>query len=199
MYDVWWWFQLSLPLLCICLSHNVVTLTWTPHSSIFSVRAGPDVAYLISTIQQRRLLSSAAEIVQVYRSHTLSIASTAICRGICKRNNCQSISKIIVIREHGSVLYLGMAKEIYYICITRIMAKEATNPKQKHADGMILPSSSHKYSRRYLSIRWSWETVGFCHLLFSFLLSRTKLLTSIAYKLKHLLSYFTHRMISLSL
>ena len=111
--------MLSLPLLCICLSHNVFTLTWTPHSSIFGVRAGPDIAYLISTIQQRRLLSSAAEIVQVYGSRTLSIASTAICRGICKRNNCQSISKIIVIREHGSVLYLGMAKEIsnlLYMC-----------------------------------------------------------------------------------
>ena len=37
------------------------------------------------------------------------------------------------------------------------------------------------------------EKVRFC------LLSHTKLLTSIAYKLKQLFSYFTHRMTSLSL
>jgi len=39
---------------------------------------------------------------------------------------------IVVIRECGSVLYLGMATEILnlpYFCITQIMAKEATNPK----------------------------------------------------------------------
>jgi len=35
----------------------------------------------------------------------------------------------LFIRERGSVLYLGMAREILKLCITQIMAKEATNPK----------------------------------------------------------------------
>ena len=38
------------------------------------------------------------------------------------------INIIIIIRERGSVLYLGMATEILnlpYFCITQIMAKEA--------------------------------------------------------------------------
>ena len=39
---------------------------------------------------------------------------------------------MVVIRERGSVLYLGMATEnlnLPYFCITQIMAKEATNTK----------------------------------------------------------------------
>ena len=76
------------------------------------------------------------------------------------------------------------------------------NPQTKHAERMILPSSSQIYSQTYLWVRGSWETdrpkgrissSSFFFLLL-LLLSHTKLLTSIAYKLKQLLSYFTHRM-----
>jgi len=56
-----------------------------------------------------------------------------------------------VIRECGSVLYLGMAKEILaWLCINQIMAKKSYKPQTKHAERMILPSSSHKYSQTYL-------------------------------------------------
>ena len=49
------------------------------------------------------------------------------------------------IREHSSVLYLEIAKEISNWpcwCISRIMAEEATTPQTKHADRIILPSNS---------------------------------------------------------
>jgi len=42
------------------------------------------------------------------------------------------ITNTVLIRERGSVLYLGMATEILnlpYLCIPKIIAKEATNPK----------------------------------------------------------------------
>jgi len=58
------------------------------------------------------------------------------------------------IKERGSVLYLGMGKEYFRVYHTGwILGKEATNPQSgqtKHADRMILPSSSQKYSRTYL-------------------------------------------------
>ena len=67
---------------------------------------------------------------------------------------------------------------------------------------MILPSSSQKHSQTYRWVRGSWETDRWKSRIsssFFFLSSsHTKLLTSIACKLKHLLSYFTHRTISLS-
>jgi len=75
------------------------------------------------------------------------------------------------------------------------MAKEATRPKTKHAERMILPSSSQKYSWTYLWVRGvekHCRKVWFCHL------SHTKLLTSIDYQLKQLLRCLTHRMASLS-
>ena len=69
-----------------------------------------------------------------------------------------------IIRERGSVLYLGMAMEISilpYWCTSRIMAKEATNPQTKHADRMLLPSSSQKHSQTYLRARGSrWTSRG---------------------------------------
>ena len=62
----------------------------------------------------------------------------------------------------------------------------------KHAERMILLSSSQIYSRTYLEYagaeKQTAEKVGFRHLLSFFLFSHTKLLTSIAYKLKQLLS-----------
>jgi len=49
-------------------------------------------------------------------------------------------------------------------------------PQTKHAERMILPSSSQKHSWTYLWVHGSWETDRFCHLSFSFfLLSHTKL------------------------
>jgi len=105
----------------------------------------------------------------------------------------------------GSVLYLGMATEILilpYLCTTRIMAKEATNPKpsmQTERYCLAVHKNTRERTAEYAEAeKQTAEKVGFCHLSFLFL-SHTKLLTSVAYKLKHLLSYFTHRMISLSL
>jgi len=43
-----------------------------------------------------------------------------------------------------------------YIC--KIMAKAATKLQTKHADGMILPTSSQKYSQIYHGVRGSQET-----------------------------------------
>jgi len=65
------------------------------------------------------------------------------------------------IRECGSVLYLGMATEILnlpQLCITQIMAKEATNPKPSmQREWYCL--AVHKYnSQTYLWVRGSCET-----------------------------------------
>jgi len=53
------------------------------------------------------------------------------------------------------------------------MAKEATTPKTKHADRMILQFTK-KYSQMYLRACKSWETncwkPWFCHLFFFFLI-----------------------------
>jgi len=46
--------------------------------------------------------------------------------------NVASVGAVDYIGECGSVLYVGMAMEILnllWLCITRIIAKEATNPK----------------------------------------------------------------------
>ena len=113
----------------------------------------------------------------------------------------------IAIRERGSVLYLGMATEILnlpYLCITRIMAKEATNPKpsmQREWYCLAVHKNTHEHTVEYAGAeKQTPEKVRFRHLLSSFFLlsSHTKLLTSITYKLKHLLSYFRHRTTSLS-
>ena len=84
-----------------------------------------------------------------------------------------------------------MAKEILnlpLLCITRIIAKEATNPKPSmQIDWYCL--AGHKNTRKctfeYAGVEKKIaEKVRFCHLL-----SHIKLLTSIAYQLKQLLSY----------
>jgi len=64
----------------------------------------------------------------------------------------------------------------------------------KHAERMILPTIAvHKGTFEYTRAeKQTAEKVGFRHL------SHTKLSTSIAYKLKQLLGYFTYRTISLS-
>ena len=75
-----------------------------------------------------------------------------------------------IIRERGSVLYLGMATEILnlpYFCITQIMAKEATNPKPS------MQRAVHKYTRERTfeyagAEKQTAEKVGFRHLLSSF-------------------------------
>jgi len=71
------------------------------------------------------------------------------------------------------------------------MAKAATVPKTKHADRMILPSSSQKYSWMYLRVCRSWETNHYkspiSSSFFFLLLSHTKLLTSIFYQLKQVI------------
>ena len=67
-------------------------------------------------------------------------------------------SMAVFIREHGSILYLGMAKEIQIYRIDALWmktAKEATNPQTKHANRMILPSISQKHSLTYLTVRGS--------------------------------------------
>ena len=94
-------------------------------------------------------------------------------------------------RSHS---HLGKAKEILnlpLLCITRIMAKEATRPKTKHAERMILPSSSQKYTWTYLWVRGVEKHRR--KVWFRRHLSHTKLLTSIAYQLKQLLRCLTHR------
>jgi len=84
------------------------------------------------------------------------------------------------------------------------MAKEATNPKpsmQRKWYCLAVHKNTCENTIEYVGAeKQTAKKVGFRHpLSFFFLLSHTRLLTSIAYKLKHLLSYFTHRMISLSL
>ena len=73
-------------------------------------------------------------------------------------------------------------------------------PQTKHAERMILPSSSQNTCKHTFEFtraeKQTAEKVKFHHHLF--LLSHAKLLTSIAYKLKQLLSYFINRMTSLS-
>ena len=59
----------------------------------------------------------------------------AFCTGCSSKQNTS-----YSIRERGSVLYLGMAKEISilpYWCTSRITANEDTTPQTKHADRMI--------------------------------------------------------------
>jgi len=80
------------------------------------------------------------------------------------------------------------------------MAKEATNPKSS-MQGEWYWLAVHKNTRERTfecvgAEKQTAEKVEFRHL--SFKSSHTKLLTSIAYKLKQLLSYFTHRTTSLS-
>ena len=47
----------------------------------------------------------------------------------------------IFIREHGSILYLGMAKEFLFT-VGMVMAQEASKPQTKHPDSMTLPNIS---------------------------------------------------------
>ena len=82
------------------------------------------------------------------------------------------------------------------------MAKEATNPKpsmQRECYCLAVHKNTRELTVGYAGAeKQTAEKVGFRHLSFFLSSSHTKLLTSIAYKLKHLLSYFTHRTISLS-
>jgi len=59
------------------------------------------------------------------------------------------------------------------------MAKAATKLQTKHADGMILPTSSQKYSQIYHGVRGSQETdrwkAGFHCLLSPFFFSLTNI------------------------
>ena len=62
-------------------------LTWTSHSSIIRMGAGPEIAYLIlvvPTVQQGRLHTSTAEIIKKNGSSPLPILCIAICGGICE-------------------------------------------------------------------------------------------------------------------
>ena len=62
-------------------------LTWTFHSSIIRMGAGPEIAYLIlvvPTVQQGRLHTSTAEIIKKNGSSPLPILCIAICGGICE-------------------------------------------------------------------------------------------------------------------
>ena len=80
------------------------------------------------------------------------------------------------------------------------MAKEATNPNQAYRENDTAYQFTKTLANIPLSMRElrnrppkSWISSSF----FILLLSHIKLLTSIAYKVKHLLSYFMHRMTSL--
>jgi len=76
------------------------------------------------------------------------------------------------------------------------MAKEATNPKPSmQRERYCL--AVHKYTRER-TFEYAGAEKQTAEKVIIFLLSHTKLLTSIAYKLKQLLSYFTHRTTSLS-
>ena len=67
-------------------------------------------------------------------------------------------------------------------------------PETKHAESLVVHKNTREHTVEYAGAeKQTDEKVRFRHLL----LSHTKLLTSIAYKLKHVLSYFTHRTISL--
>ena len=96
--------------------------------------------------------------------------------------------QLVHIRECGGVLYLGMATEILKLCITRIMSIEATNPKPSMQREWYCLAVHKKIlanvplSTRELRNRPSDFIAAF--FLSFFLLSRTKLLTSIAYKTK---------------
>ena len=65
------------------------------------------------------------------------------------------------IRERGSVLYLGMATDVFEFTIVMYHpnnGQRSYKPQTKHAERMILPRSLQKYSRTYLWVRGSWET-----------------------------------------
>ena len=107
---------------------------------------------------------------------------------------------LFLVREHSSIPYLQMAAKILnlpQLCITRIMAKEATNPKPSCRDKN---NTAWQFTKTLANVPLStWELRNRppkkLDFIISFLLSHTKLLTSIAYK--PLLSYFMHRMTSL--
>ena len=86
-----------------------------------------------------------------------------------------------------------MAKEIsilQYRCTSRITAKEATTPQTKHADRMILPSSSQKHSQTYLRVRGSrWTCRGEKSDLVIFFLSHNKILPQDSVPTKALLEF----------
>ena len=70
-------------------NHMIIgkVLTWTSHSSIIRMGAGPEIAYLIlvvPTVQQGRLLTSTAKIIKKNGSSPLPILCIAICGGICE-------------------------------------------------------------------------------------------------------------------
>ena len=106
-----------------------------------------------------------------------------------------------LIKEHSSILYLGMTKEILnlpWLCISQIMTKEATNPKPSmQREWYCL--AVHKILANVPLSTWELRNRPLKKSDFDiFLLSHTKLLTSITYKLNQLLSYFTQRTTSFS-
>jgi len=68
--------------------------------------------------------------------------------------------KCIVIRERGSILYLGMATEFEFTIVMYHPdnGQRSYKPQTKHAERMILLSSSQRHSRTYRWVRGSWET-----------------------------------------
>lgn len=52
-------------------------------------------------------------------------------------------------------IYLGMAKESFIILMYNQDNDQTTKPQTKHADRMLLPSSSQKYSQIYLRVHRS--------------------------------------------
>ena len=72
--------------------------------------------------------------------------------GVAGGANCK-----YCIRECGSVLYLGMAKEISKYHTDAPAGKRPKKPLPPKPSRMILPSSSQKHSQTYLRVRGSRE------------------------------------------
>lgn len=52
-------------------------------------------------------------------------------------------------------IYLGMAKESFIVLMYNQDNDQTTKPQIKHADRMLLPSSSQEYSQIYLRVHRS--------------------------------------------
>ena len=97
------------------------------------------------------------------------------------------------IREHDNVLYLAMAMEFTIVINHPDNGHRSYKPQTKRAERMILPGSSQNTCEHTFEYARAEKQLDF--VIFLLLLIQT---SSIAYKLKQLLSYFTHRMTLLS-